>query len=248
MKQLLMLLAALSLSVNVQAALYDRGAGLIYDDVLNVTWLQDANYAQTSGHDADGKMDWAAANTWAANLEYFDTVRNVSYDDWRLPAARPANGVSYVTTFAADGSTDHGIHMTAGNTEMPHLFYADLHGQATRLPDNTPNPNYDPSDVSSIFQDAANGNIDKSFINLQSGAVNIPGAVWWTNQELDTNTSINFFRAVGFQSSNVKTNEYFAWAVRDGDVAVVPIPGAIWLFGTGLVGLAGMARRKMMAK
>ena len=25
------------------ATLWDRGAGLIYDDVLNVTWLQDAN-------------------------------------------------------------------------------------------------------------------------------------------------------------------------------------------------------------
>lgn len=46
----------------------------------------------------------------------------------------------------------------------------------------------------------------------------------------------------------MKTNEYFAWAVRDGDVAVVPIPGAIWLFGTGLMGLAGTARRKMTAK
>ena len=37
-----------------QAALHDRGGGLIYDDVLNVTWLQDASYARTSGYDADG--------------------------------------------------------------------------------------------------------------------------------------------------------------------------------------------------
>ena len=27
------------------AALIDRGGGLIYDDVLNITWLQDAGYA-----------------------------------------------------------------------------------------------------------------------------------------------------------------------------------------------------------
>ena len=33
----------------VYAALHDRGSGLIYDDVLNITWLQDANYAKTSG-------------------------------------------------------------------------------------------------------------------------------------------------------------------------------------------------------
>lgn len=35
-----------------QAALYDRGGGLIYDSVLDVTWLQDANYAATELSDA----------------------------------------------------------------------------------------------------------------------------------------------------------------------------------------------------
>ena len=40
-------------------ALYDRGDGLIYDDVLDITWLQDANYALTSGFDIDGRMTWS---------------------------------------------------------------------------------------------------------------------------------------------------------------------------------------------
>ena len=34
----------------VSGELFDRGGGLIYDDVLNITWLQDANYALTTGH------------------------------------------------------------------------------------------------------------------------------------------------------------------------------------------------------
>ena len=34
----------------------------------------------------------------------------------------------------------------------------------------------------------------------------------------------------------------------NGDVSPVPVPAAAYLFGTGLIGLAGMARRKMMAK
>jgi hypothetical protein len=35
-----------------------------------------------------------------------------------------------------------------------------------------------------------------------------------------------------------------AWAVRDGDVAAVPLPGAAWLFGSMLTGFiyAGRAR------
>lgn len=43
------------------ATLYDRGGGLIYDDVLDITWLQDANYGAGSSYDdgtdtTDGKM------------------------------------------------------------------------------------------------------------------------------------------------------------------------------------------------
>ena len=30
---------------------------MIYDSDLGITWLQDANYAETSGYDADGRMN-----------------------------------------------------------------------------------------------------------------------------------------------------------------------------------------------
>jgi hypothetical protein len=39
----------------------------------------------------------------------------------------------------------------------------------------------------------------------------------------------------------------FAWAVHSGDVSAVPIPTAIWLFGSGLLGLIGVARTKKAA-
>ena len=55
-----------TLSFATQAALYDRGNGMIYDDVLDITWLQDANYAKSSGYDSDGLMSWAEANAWAS--------------------------------------------------------------------------------------------------------------------------------------------------------------------------------------
>lgn len=76
----------LGLTVSANATLLDRGGGLIYDDDFNITWLQDANYAQTSGYDADGLMNWNDAMTWAANLVYG------GYDDWRLPTALNQDG------------------------------------------------------------------------------------------------------------------------------------------------------------
>ncbi|MCK5092950.1 MAG: VPLPA-CTERM sorting domain-containing protein, partial [Gammaproteobacteria bacterium] len=50
----------------------------------------------------------------------------------------------------------------------------------------------------------------------------------------------------GKQSYNGKSYSYYAWAVHDGDVgaSVVPVPAAVWLFGSGLIGLVGFARRK----
>ena len=97
-------LVGLSVSLSVNAALYDRGNGLIYDDVLDITWLQDANYAQASGYDSNGRMAWADAKTWADQLSYG------GYDDWRLPSAGSAPTV--------------GIYNTT--SEMGHMFYNNL--------------------------------------------------------------------------------------------------------------------------
>lgn len=81
-----------------------------YDTDLNITWLADANYAMTSGYDADGRMDWAAANTWATGLVYG------VYDNWRLPTALDQDGTGPCQGFNCTSS------------EMGHLFYSELGG------------------------------------------------------------------------------------------------------------------------
>ena len=58
---------------SAQAALVDRGGGFIYDDVLDVTWLQDAN--------VNGADTWANQVAWADGLSVYDSVRDVTYDD-----------------------------------------------------------------------------------------------------------------------------------------------------------------------
>ena len=101
------LIFLLLLSFNTSAALYDRGNGLIYDDVLDITWLQDANYSQTSGFDADGRMGWNAANTWTSQLQY------AGYDGWRLASAGnpPASNLNVTT-----GELGHMFYINLGNT------------------------------------------------------------------------------------------------------------------------------------
>jgi hypothetical protein len=67
------------------AILWDRGNGLIYSDVMKITWLQDANYAYNSGYDSDGRMTWYGAVQWADQLVYG------GYDNWRLPTIWPTD-------------------------------------------------------------------------------------------------------------------------------------------------------------
>jgi hypothetical protein len=75
----LMLCASVLGTGTANATLIDRGGGLIYDDVLNVTWMQNANYT-------DGVMQFGQARTFADGFEYYDSVRDTVWDDWRLPA------------------------------------------------------------------------------------------------------------------------------------------------------------------
>jgi hypothetical protein len=89
------LIASAGVAEPSSAELIDRGGGLIYDSVRDITWLQDARYAQTSGFDGDGRMIWPRAMSWVADLEYYDAVRGRTWTDWRLPDARDFGSVSH---------------------------------------------------------------------------------------------------------------------------------------------------------
>ncbi len=56
--------------------------------------------------------------------------------------------------------------------------------------------------------------------------------------------SSGFAGVGGVTAVNLKDTLVFAWAVRSGNVSAVPVPAAVWLFGSGLLGLVGVARRK----
>ena len=78
--------ALIFLQSAVNATLIDRSKGLIYDDVLDITWMQDANYAKTSGYDTDGIMTWGETMDWASKVVY------AGYGGWRLPSALHSDG------------------------------------------------------------------------------------------------------------------------------------------------------------
>lgn len=241
----LILASGLALSGIAQAALFDRGGGLIYDDVLNVTWLQDANYAKTSGYDVDGAMSWTRARTWAANLVYYDSVRNQNLTGWRLPQTLPVNGAVYNYSFSNAGGTDYGYNISAPGTafagspgsELAYMYYQNLANTGSTIPTGGHYPCYQTGGCLSSTG---------PFINVQN-------AVYWSDTQYAPSTSIvrawNFRLSDGFQyaSADDENGITYAWAVRPGDVAAVP-EAESWMMlvvGLGLVGAATRRARRV---
>ncbi len=229
-----------------QASLIDRGNGLLYDDVLNVTWLQDANYAATSGYtgaNSSGKMDWTTATTWAANLIYG------GYNDWRMASNSPINGSSFNYIYAVNGTTDYGYNIASIYSELAYMYHVNL-----GLKDYYDTAGNAQNDYGIFGNSTFNGVNQNSYGQNNVGLVhNLQSSVYWSGSEYAPNLDLAWgFNALdggqanyGYKGDMVSARDvFYAWAVRPGDVAAVPVPGAVWLFGSCLIGLLSFNRRK----
>lgn len=251
-----LLVLAVGLSGTSHAALHDRGGGLIYDDVLNVTWLQNANYAKTDlnsagrianiisdigtvdGHaltssDFDattGKMTWWGAMAWTQDLEYHDTVRNITLTGWQLPTVGPINGSAFnVNDLTFNGTTDRGYGITSPQSQMSYMYYVNLGNLgACSSQGECPRP-------------GGGWGVSNSgpFSNIQNWYYHSATSGGWTGARISENDGdFQFFFYAGDQSISYKSYLEYAWAVRPGDVAAVPEADvwAMMLVGFGLVG------------
>jgi hypothetical protein len=193
------------------AALFDRGGGLIYCDVLDITLLQDAYYARTS------QFTWPDAMNWAENFYYYDSVRDVTWSNWRLPSA-----------YNQDGSgPDLGLNVTG--SEMGHIYYIEL--------GNTSGDGYNSGFYNSgpFFNVQLPSNNSNSFEYWLETIM--PGTMGGSYPG-----TFSFYRGgQGYDGAECINN---VWPVMDGDViGSVPLPPSLWLFGSGLIGVVGFRKK-----
>jgi len=161
-------------------------------------------------------MNWADANSWVTGL----TVDGVS--GWRLPDTLQPDESCSSQTYASNGYNCSG-------SELGNMFYNVLGGTAYTDLTASHNANYD------LFS-----NIEYGFEN---GAPT--GGFWSSTDYQPVYTSAwAFFIYSGYQQAYDKSADSYAWAVKSGDVSAVPVPAALWLFGSGIISLVGFARRK----
>lgn len=207
------------------AALYDRGNGMIYDSVQNITWLKDANYAATqfaetggTKGDQDGMMTWSEAQAWVGALEYG------GYDDWRLPAFK-IPGDQLNKSYSYDGTTDRGYNVDTSHSEFAYLWFEILGNTAHYNPDGTKN-----------WQNRGERPLAQFPINTSANGVTFTNYRWDQVYALgllySSNTTVWCFQD-GYQGyDGINDLKFFAWAVRDGDVGAANVAPKVSLSAT----------------
>ena len=144
-----------------------------------------------------------------------DTANYLGVDGWRL-ASMDVNGDTAVVD--CNGATE----LACRDNELGYMFYQNMDGD--------------------LFDDKrGNQTVDGVLLtDVQS--------FYWSGTEFapDPAGAWRFLFGLGRlrQDLSDKFNDGYGWAVRAGDVSAVPVPAAVWLFGSGLIGLLGLARRK----
>jgi hypothetical protein len=228
-----------SLSTGAQASLVARTGGMVYDTVNNITWAADANLFQTqAASNANLVSEIIAANGGVIHdtpngYDGYTGIYNLSAADFNTAtgvmtwfgAQAWANNLTLggVTGWSLPSTPNEATGYNVTSSQMGDLFYNQLGVSAYNSIATSTNPNYN------------------LFTNVQS--------YWyWSGSEYAPNAdgAWHFNTNYGSQVNNPKDSqfyEFYAWAVRPGDVAAVPVPGAFWLFGSAMVGLMGLKRR-----
>lgn len=145
---------------------------------------------------------WFDSATWwgaLAFIHYLNKINYGGYHDWRLPKMQPHQGQPFNFSFSINGSTDLGYNNSNLQSEIGHLFYAELKnlGQYKDHPTETLNPS-------------------KPGVTNAGPFIQLKNSAYWYSTEFDQDPRLVWIFATnsGFQSGDRKDQLYVPWPVR----------------------------------
>ena len=205
---------------------------LVHDDDLHLTWLDYSNLiAEASQNTWQNQVNWADSLNNPGILTYtFNSGVNLDWSSsqWRLPTAQNA---PFAFGYEGDPDNDGNYSYSAGynlaNSELGHLFYEELGNQSYYQTSGASNSNWGLENTS-LFNELKPGNY---FTQTQfTGFSNLAWA---------------FDLSTGEQNIEYKGSSLYGIAVRsDSGLSQVPLPGAVWLLGIGMIGINSFRSRK----
>lgn len=243
-------------TTQVQAALTSytsNGVDVVYSSVSDVTWTKDANLLGTffatqgfstvvnnilavsptisntpNGYSPTGtytlnSFDFRSNGlvSWFGAMAFINYLNSINYGgstQWRLPT---------IAIQTRDFDYNPVGNGSIAGDEYSELYYQELGSKGYRGANGNVQPDYGIKNTA-------------TFDNEQSNS-------YWSGTEsvFNANRAWEFNNEYGYQGPGERNLHLYAWAVSPGQISAVPAPPAAWLFGSGLLGVAGFARRKI---
>jgi hypothetical protein len=230
------LIASFTMAGTAQAALSTNGNGLIYDNVSNITFTSDANLFKTQLTSVASLVntiisDTATVGAHAVAATDFD-INSGTMNWWGAQA-----WIGYLNKTTYHGYNTWSLPITNPATVSPdktgsqlsELFYDELGGITGSSIVTTHNDKYN---LFTNFPNAA------AFWSSTDNAAQPASSAWYFD---NTNGGQGYSNKNGYAN---KVGYFSALPILQGNASPVPVPGAAWLFGTGLIGLWGFKKHK----